>query len=91
MSFVNTRTKEKAVYGEGTFHITKDWQVTGGLRYYSYDAFAEGGTDTPLTTGGIRRTPYPYVVFDPSRIKSGSTGDDGFVWKANTSYKFSPI
>jgi outer membrane receptor protein involved in Fe transport len=60
------------------------------LRYFKYDAFAEGGTDTPLTTGGIRRTPYPYVVFDPSRIKSGSTGDDGFVWKANTSYKFSP-
>jgi len=90
MSFVNTRTKEKAVYGEGTFHITKDWQVTGGLRYFKYDAFAEGGTDTPLTSGGIRRTPYPLVVFDPTRIKSGNTGDDGFVWKANTSYKFSP-
>jgi outer membrane receptor for monomeric catechols len=34
MSFVNTRTKEKAVYGEGTFHITKAWQVTGGIRYF---------------------------------------------------------
>lgn len=89
MSFVNTRTKEKAVYGEGTFHITKAWQVTGGLRYYMYDAFAEGGTDTPLLPGGIRRTPYPLVVFAPSRIKSGSTKADGFVWKANTSYKVS--
>ena len=89
MSFVNTRTKEMAAYGEGTFHITDAWQVTGGLRYYKYKAFAEGATDTPLTGGGIRRTPYPLVVFDPARIRSGKTDDDGFVWKANTSYKFS--
>lgn len=89
MSFVNTRTKEMAAYGEGTFHITDAWQVTGGLRYYKYEAFAEGATDTPMTSGGIRRTPYPQVVFDPSRIRSGETEDDGFVWKANTSYKFS--
>jgi iron complex outermembrane receptor protein len=89
MSFVNTSTKEKAVYGEGTFHITDAWQVTGGLRYYKYKAFAEGATDTPLTGGGIRRTPYPLVQFDPSRIRGGNTKNDGFVYKLNTSYKFS--
>ncbi len=86
MSFINTRTKEKAVYGEGTLNITDAWQVTGGLRYYKYDAFAQGGTDTPLFS---KNTPYPLVVFAPSRIKSGDTSADGFVWKANTSYKFS--
>jgi len=89
MSFVNTKLKEKAAYGEGTFHITDQWQVTGGLRYFKYDAFAEGGTETPLTRGGRTRTPYPLVQFVPSRIKSGSTAADGTVWKANTSYKFS--
>ncbi|MET0363742.1 MAG: TonB-dependent receptor [Sphingobium sp.] len=89
MSFVNTRTKEKAVYGEGTFHITDAWQVTGGIRYFKYDAFAEGGTDTPLTGGGQIRTPYPLVQFTASRTKTGSTADDGIVWKANTSYKVS--
>nr|WP_174291352.1 TonB-dependent receptor [Sphingomonas bacterium] len=89
ISFVNTQTKEKAVYGEGTLHITKAWQVTGGVRYFKYDAFVIGGTDTPLTGGGIRRTPYPLIQFAPSRIKSGSTGSDGTVFKANTSYKFS--
>ncbi|MDE2403124.1 MAG: TonB-dependent receptor [Sphingomonadales bacterium] len=88
MSFVNTRLKEKAVYGEGTFHVTDKWQITGGIRYFKYDAFAEGGTETPLTRGGRARTPYPLVVFAPSRIKSGSTAADGVVWKANTSYKF---
>ncbi|WP_307561654.1 TonB-dependent receptor [Novosphingobium rosa] len=89
MSFVNTATKEKAVYGEGTFHITKAWQVTGGLRYFNYDAMATGGTDTPLTGGGLARTPYPLVQFAASRIKSGATSASGTVWKANTSYKFS--
>ena len=89
ISFVDTRIREKAVYGEGTFHITDAWQVTGGLRYYKYNAFASGGTDTPLTAGGRRRTPFPLIQFDPSRIKSGDTKNDGFVWKANTSYKFS--
>lgn len=89
ISFVNTKLKEKAAYGEATFEISDKWQVTGGLRYFKYDAFAEGGTDTPLTGGGRRRTPYPLIQFDPSRIKSGSTAADGMVWKANTSYKFS--
>jgi outer membrane receptor protein involved in Fe transport len=89
ISFVNTQTKEKALYGEGTFHITSAWQVTGGIRYFKYDAFAIGGTDTPLFGGGLTRTPYPLVQFAPSRIKSGSTSDSGTVWKANTSYKFS--
>ena len=89
ISFVNTQTKEKAVYGEGTFHITSAWQVTGGVRYFKYNAAVIGGTDTPLLAGGQRRTPYPLIQFAPSRIRSGSTGNDGFVYKANTSYKFS--
>ncbi|RZK02786.1 MAG: TonB-dependent receptor [Novosphingobium sp.] len=89
ISFVNTQTKEKAVYGEGTFSITDKWQVTGGVRYFKYDAFAEGGTDTPLTASGQIRTPYPLAQIIPSRVRSGSTAADGFVWKANTSYKFS--
>jgi len=89
ISFVRTKTVEKAVYGEGTLHITPAWQVTGGIRYFKYDADATGGSDLPLLSGGLARTPYPLVQFDPSRIRSGSTGDDGIVWKANTSYKFS--
>lgn len=90
ISFVKTKTVEKAAYGEATLHVTDAWQVTGGLRYFKYDATATGGTDTPLFGGGLTRTPYPLIQFAPSRVRSGSTGDDGFVWKANTSYKFSP-
>jgi iron complex outermembrane receptor protein len=85
MQFVKTRTKEMAVYGEATYRITPVWQVTGGLRYFKYDAFAQGGTDTPLFSSN---TPYPLVVFAPSRINTGATSNSGMVWKANTSYKF---
>jgi len=85
-----TRNKEKAVFGEVTAEITDSWQVTGGLRYFKYDAYIIGGTDTPLTRGGQTRMPYPSLTVNPSRLREGSTDDDGFVWKANTSYKFTP-
>lgn len=90
ISFVDTKTTEKAIYGEGTLHITDAWQVTGGLRYYKYDARATGGSDLPLTRGGLRRTPFPLIQFAPERIATPDpVTADGIVWKANTSYKFS--
>jgi outer membrane receptor protein involved in Fe transport len=90
ISFTDTYTKEYATFGEATWHITPKLQVTGGLRYYSYKSYISGATDTPLLSGGRRRTPYPLIQFDPSRIRTGSTKDDGFVYKLNASYTFSP-
>ena len=89
ISFVRQKTVEKAAYGEATFHITSGWQVTGGIRYFKYDDQVSGGSDTPLFGGGLVRMPYPSFTIDPSRVRSGQTGKDGFVWKANSSYKFS--
>lgn len=89
ISFTDTDTKEYAGFGEVTWHITSKFQLTGGLRYYKYKAFIAGATDTPLTSGGRRRTPYPLIQFDPARIRSGSTSNDGFVYKANASYEIS--
>lgn len=90
VSFTYTTNKEKAVFGEATLEITPEWQVTGGARYFEYEAFITGGSDTPLTGGGRTRMPYPSLTIAPSRIRTGDTKDDGVVWKANTSYKFSP-
>ncbi|TXC72840.1 TonB-dependent receptor [Sphingomonas ginsenosidivorax] len=90
ISFTDTYTKEYATFGEATLHVTPKLQFTGGIRYYSYKAFISGATDTPLLSGGRRRTPYPLIQFDPSRVRTGSTKDDGFVYKANASYEFSP-
>jgi outer membrane receptor protein involved in Fe transport len=87
MSFTDTYTKEKAIFGEATWHITPQFQITGGARYYKYKSYISGATDTPLTSSGRRRTPYPLIVFDPARIRTGSTNDDGFVYKANASYE----
>jgi outer membrane receptor protein involved in Fe transport len=88
ISFFDNTNEETAIFGELTWNITDKWQITGGGRYYSYNATAEGGTDLPLFGGGLVRTPYPLIQFDPSRIGSGESSSDGFVYKANTSYKF---
>jgi len=90
ISVTDNETDEKAVYGEGTFHITKAWQVTGGFRYFDYNANVTGGADTPLTGGGLKRMPYPSTTIAASRFRSGSANGNGPVWKANTSYQFTP-
>lgn len=77
----STRTAEKAVFGELSYHLTPAWQVTGGLRYYNYDSFGEGGQAVPLYT------PYPSIIYSQ---REGKTNADGFVYKLNTSYEFSP-
>ncbi len=87
ISFFNNTNKEKAVFGEATLKLGK-FQLTGGLRYYGYDATAEGGTDLPLFGGGLVRTPYPLIQFAPSRIGTGTSSASGLVYKANASYKF---
>ena len=87
ISQVNSKNTEKAVYGEATLHLTKAWQVTGGIRYFKYDADVAGGSALPLLGVGVE--PYPSETILPKRIRTGSTGKDGVVWKANTSYKFS--
>jgi outer membrane receptor protein involved in Fe transport len=83
----HTKLTEKAVYGEGTLHITKAWQVTGGIRYYKYNVDTVGGQALPLIGVGV--DPYPSTTILPSRFTPGHAAADGVVWKANTSYKFS--
>lgn len=83
----HSQLTEKAVYGEGTLHITKAWQVTGGIRYYKYNLSTVGGQALPLIGVGI--DDYPSTTILPSRFTPGHAAADGVVWKANTSYKFS--
>lgn len=88
ISFFDNSNKERAVFGEATWRLTDALQVTGGARYYTYDANARGGTDLPLFGKGLVRTPYPLIQFAPSRIGTGKSNASGFVYKANASYKF---
>jgi outer membrane receptor protein involved in Fe transport len=87
ISLLHTKNVEKAVYGEGTLHLTSKLQVTGGIRYFKYNVNVAGGSALPLLGAGIG--PYPSTTILPSRFQPGSAAQSGIVWKANTSYKFS--
>lgn len=76
-SYVRTKTDEKGLYGEATWHFTDDLQVTGGLRYYKYTADIDGGSYLPYWQSTYRS-------------RSGSTSDDGLVYKINASWNITP-
>ncbi|PYD68939.1 TonB-dependent receptor [Komagataeibacter swingsii] len=80
-SIVHNKTQERAVYGELTYHIIKGLQITGGFRYFDYDALVTGGTALPLFQT------YPGVNYS---MNHGTTGANGTIWKANVSYRFNP-
>ncbi|MED5544547.1 TonB-dependent receptor [Novosphingobium decolorationis] len=76
-SFVRSTNDEKGLYGEASVHFTDDLQVTGGLRYYKYDAWVNGGSYLPLWD-------------DDYSSRSGSTSKDGLVYKINASWNIAP-
>ena len=82
VSYTTSKVTEKAIFGEGTFEITPEWQVTAGARYFKYTSDIAGAATLPLL--GQPLSPYDLPV------NGGSAGDDGLVWKFNTSYRFTP-
>ena len=93
ISVIKTRDRESAVFGELSANLNQDFQITVGGRYYDYSSSLDSGTSTPLLaarsftrTNGARGYPFPDIQF---RSAGGSTKSNGFVWKANASYKFS--
>jgi outer membrane receptor protein involved in Fe transport len=82
VSYTKSKVTEKAVFGEGTFKITPEWQVTGGARYFKYNSEVQGALVLPLL--GDPLSPYD---LSPS---GGKASKDGWVWKFNTSYNFTP-
>ncbi len=82
VSYVTSKVEEKAIFGEGTFQIIPQWQVTAGARYFDYSSEIAGAATLPMYNGPIS----PYDL-DPS---GGKGGEDGWVWKFNTSFNFTP-
>lgn len=82
VSYTKSKITEKAIFGEGTFHVTPQWQVTGGARYFKYSSSIEGALVLPLL--GDPLSPYE---LSPS---GGKAKKDGWVWKLNTSYNITP-
>lgn len=81
-SFNRSKVTEKAVFGEGTFHVTPAWQVTAGARYFGYTSDVAGRAVLPLLGDPVS----PYDL--PSA--GGSSKKSGWVWKFNSSYNFTP-
>ncbi len=81
-SYVTSKVTEKAVFGEGTFRITPQWQLTAGGRYFSYDSKIAGALVVPLIGDPV--SPYDLPAAGGLAKKSGG------VWKFNSSYNFTP-
>lgn len=82
VSYTRSKVTEKAIFGEGTFRITPEWQVTGGARYFKYTSEIQGALVLPLLGDPLS----PYDV----DAAGGKAKQDGWVWKFNTSYNFTP-
>jgi len=68
-----------AVYGELTWHPTDTVAVTGGFRYFSNDSKNDTHIALPLYVGFAAPTDVTY-----------SNSDDGWLFKGNLSWNFSP-
>jgi iron complex outermembrane receptor protein len=82
-SYTKSKVTEKAIFGEGTFRIVPEWQVTAGARYFGYSSDIAGNLTVPLIPG-FPINPYE---LDPA---GGSAKKSGWVWKFNSSYNFTP-
>lgn len=80
VSYSTSKVTEKAIFGEGTFKITPNWQVTGGARYYKYTSDIQGALVLPLLGD-------PLSAYD-AKPAGGKAKQDGWVWKFNSSYNF---
>lgn len=91
-SYTTSKVTEKAVFGEGTFRVTPEWQITAGARYFGYTSDILGRAtvpflgDDPDTPDVIENTVSPYDL-EPA---GGSSKKSGWVWKFNSSYNFTP-
>ncbi len=81
-SFNRSKVTEKAVFGEGTFRVVPEWQVTAGARYFGYTSEVAGRAVVPLLGDPI--SPYDLDA------AGGTSKKSGWVWKFNTSYNFTP-
>lgn len=89
-SYTTSKIQEMAVFGEGTFKVTPEWQVTAGARYFKYISNIKGNLTVPLIDDplipGYENPISPYDLTPAG----GTASKTGWVWKFNTSYNFTP-
>jgi outer membrane receptor protein involved in Fe transport len=76
---------EKALFGEVSYEITDDWDVTLGLRAYEYDVYSRSAVDLPLYNSVFEGRASDSIVLDYGETEAN---DSGTLFKFNTSYQF---
>jgi iron complex outermembrane receptor protein len=87
--------RDKAVFFQGEWDITKQWSLNGGLRYYKYDNTLEGfygyaNAYFAVPGEGLCAGRPPSTPFAPCTDLNKEVSDSGSVPKANVTYKFTP-
>jgi len=82
--FRNQDFKDRAVFGDVTWHITPKWQVTGGTRFF-WQSFDVAFLQTVPFCGSV-------CGIGPLGETSVQTGNSvaSHIWKLNTSYDLAP-
>ncbi|MBP7704962.1 MAG: TonB-dependent receptor [Caulobacter sp.] len=81
-----TELKEFALFGEVTYKVTDAWQVTVGARRYSYELQTRDAVALPMYESSLGAGPDEINL----NFEVGGQKDDGWLFKINTSYEFTP-
>jgi iron complex outermembrane receptor protein len=81
--FLDQETQSVAVYGNLTWHLTDQWDVTAGLRLGrdQKEAFISH-TNAPGNSWLMDN-----VIFGPNEVGDVDLDDDSFTWSANSRYR----
>ncbi len=84
--------RDYAVFADGTFDITDQLSITGGIRFYKYKNSLEGffgfGSGYSSRTGvAACFRPTPIVAGGPCTNVDKTTKDDGNTYRVNATYK----
>jgi len=87
-SDLSYRLKQYAAFGEATWHVTNQWALTGGLRYYKFtedkNLLFAGAFSAPTCVPGTGGTGQPPCVFG---VVPASTDSSGTSPRLIVSYK----
>ncbi len=79
--FYNQTTKSEAVFGQATLHLTKDWRLTGGLRYSNDDKSAATASSDNAGVSAAFKASFP---INPEQQLSRN--DHKLTWSAGAQY-----
>ena len=76
--------EEQAIFGEYSYQISDQWEVTIGGRYYSYDLETDSAVDFPLFNTVFDGAAPDAITLD---FQSDSLDDSGDLFKFNLAYQ----